>query len=113
MPDEAQQDNLRIRKLPACRPATVPEFLKKTHTLSRAGDGNRTHVARLETWSSTIELHPHDDVVKFSWPGWKPGVLRRPDAERPIPERAAMAATARRKPHRRGLPLNYTRMMTL
>jgi hypothetical protein len=24
-----------------------------------AGDGNRTHVASLEGWSSTIELHPH------------------------------------------------------
>ena len=23
-----------------------------------AGDGNRTHVASLEGWSSTIELHP-------------------------------------------------------
>ena len=25
----------------------------------RAGDGNRTHVASLEGWNSTIELHPH------------------------------------------------------
>ena len=25
-----------------------------------AGDGNRTHVASLEGWSSTIELHPRD-----------------------------------------------------
>ena len=24
-----------------------------------AGDGNRTHVASLEGWCSTIELHPH------------------------------------------------------
>ena len=24
-----------------------------------AGDGNRTHIASLEGWSSTIELHPH------------------------------------------------------
>ena len=24
-----------------------------------AGDGNRTHVASLEGWNSTIELHPH------------------------------------------------------
>ena len=24
-----------------------------------AGDGNRTHVASLEGWDSTIELHPH------------------------------------------------------
>jgi hypothetical protein len=26
-----------------------------------AGDGNRTHVASLEGWSSTIELHPRPD----------------------------------------------------
>lgn len=26
---------------------------------SGAGDGNRTHVASLEGWSSTTELHPH------------------------------------------------------
>ncbi len=26
-----------------------------------AGDGNRTHVASLEGWSSTIELHPRSD----------------------------------------------------
>ena len=24
-----------------------------------AGDGNRTHIASLEGWDSTIELHPH------------------------------------------------------
>ena len=24
-----------------------------------AGDGNRTHMASLEGWSSTTELHPH------------------------------------------------------
>ena len=28
-------------------------------TKNGAGDGNRTHVASLEGWSSTIELHPH------------------------------------------------------
>lgn len=30
-----------------------------------AGDGNRTHVASLEGWSSTIELHPQR--AKWSW----------------------------------------------
>ena len=30
-----------------------------------AGDGNRTHVISLEGWSSTIELHPHNN--KWSW----------------------------------------------
>ena len=29
----------------------------------RAGDGNRTHVASLEGWNSTIELHPHSGAV--------------------------------------------------
>src|SRR5438067_6960588 len=37
-------------------------FLKKReHDIRQnagAGDGNRTHVASLEGWSSTIELHP-------------------------------------------------------
>ena len=28
-----------------------------------AGDGNRTHVASLEGWSSTIELHPHAALI--------------------------------------------------
>ena len=27
-----------------------------------AGDGNRTHVASLEGWSSAIELHPQKKV---------------------------------------------------
>ncbi len=28
--------------------------------VTKAGDGNRTHVSSLEGWCSTIELHPHD-----------------------------------------------------
>ena len=28
-----------------------------------AGDGNRTHVASLEGWNSTIELHPRNGAV--------------------------------------------------
>ena len=28
--------------------------------INGAGDGNRTHVASLEGWNSTIELHPHN-----------------------------------------------------
>src|ERR1700684_2375714 len=30
-----------------------------------AGDGNRTHVASLEGWSSTIELHPPDFLLPY------------------------------------------------
>jgi dihydroorotase len=33
-------------------------LLWKSLIISGAGDGNRTHVASLEGWSSTIELHP-------------------------------------------------------
>ena len=32
---------------------------------SKAGDGNRTHVSSLEGWCSTIELHPHINLMKF------------------------------------------------
>ena len=28
-----------------------------------AGDGNRTHVASLEGWNSTIELHPRAQII--------------------------------------------------
>ena len=31
----------------------------------KAGDGNRTHVSSLEGWCSTIELHPHINLMKF------------------------------------------------
>ncbi len=42
-----------------------------------AGDGNRTHVASLEGWNSTIELHPHASME--SWSG------RRDSDSRPPP----------------------------
>ena len=35
----------------------------KTINLFGAGDGNRTHVASLEGWSSAIELHPQYGAV--------------------------------------------------
>ena len=35
---------------------------------TRAGDGNRTRVASLEDWYSTIELRPHDG-------GWRTGFI--------------------------------------
>ena len=41
-------------------------YVKKTSSIrlrffdiTKAGDGNRTHVSSLEGWCSTIELHPH------------------------------------------------------
>src|SRR5215471_16848002 len=56
--EETRKDNLRAPKLPACRPRQRRIFPKTGHQISRAGDGNRTHVASLEGWSSTIELRP-------------------------------------------------------
>lgn len=35
----------------------------KSTLCAGAGDGNRTHVASLEGWNSTIELHPHSGAV--------------------------------------------------
>src|SRR5690242_6765165 len=40
-----------------------------------AGDGNRTHVASLEGWSSTIELHPLE--MAPTSPCTKPWILPR------------------------------------
>ena len=48
-----------------------------------AGDGNRTHVASLEGWNSTIELHPHASMECWSGrrdsdsrpPPWQGGAL--------------------------------------
>ena len=34
-----------------------------TRTSLRAGDGNRTRMASLEGWSSTIELHPRSTYI--------------------------------------------------
>ena len=43
------------------RPLLYPTELQT----QRAGDGNRTHVSSLEGWCSTIELHPHINLMKF------------------------------------------------
>src|SRR5437867_8388625 len=42
-------------------PIAAASYQQEEHKYARAtgaGDGNRTHVASLEGWSSTIELHP-------------------------------------------------------
>src|SRR5262249_50869113 len=46
-----------------------------------AGDGNRTHVASLEGWSSTIELHPRPvPDPRAAQTRWPPGTaVRRSD----------------------------------
>ena len=31
--------------------------------ITKAGDGNRTHVSSLEGWCSTIELHPRNKIL--------------------------------------------------
>ncbi len=46
----------------------VPGFLPSPanpYGTTKAGDGNRTHVTSLEGWSSTIELHPHIQAIKY------------------------------------------------
>src|SRR5665213_232588 len=54
-----------------------------------AGDGNRTHVASLEGWSSTIELHPPDPCPpyrRFASPAAATGPrISRVTAGRPVP----------------------------
>ena len=51
--------------------------LPTTPLSHRAGDGNRTHVASLEGWCSTIELHPH--IFYFAKEFWN---LRIPESDR-------------------------------
>ena len=40
--------------------------MKLVFYITKAGDGNRTHVSSLEGWCSTIELHPHACGNKFT-----------------------------------------------
>ena len=36
--------------------------------ITKAGDGNRTHISSLEGWCSTTELHPHNkNIVHTQW----------------------------------------------
>ena len=46
------------RKGNPARPRTDEHIAPAQHKAG-AGDGNRTHIASLEGWSSAIELHPH------------------------------------------------------
>ena len=60
------------------------------HLLNGAGDGNRTRVASLEDWDSTIELRPHMPP-DHRWPGQSSRryrALRRPVGLLPRPRRA-------------------------
>ena len=41
----------------------------------RADDGNRTRVASLEDWGSTIELHPRSVGESSSFPGGSPAEM--------------------------------------
>src|SRR5580692_4775809 len=57
----------------------VLETLALSTKILRAGDGNRTRMASLEGWSSTIELHPRASYETrrslgqaISVEGWKP-----------------------------------------
>src|SRR5712691_4220020 len=68
-------------------PIAAASYQKEEHNLAQAagaGDGNRTHVASLEGWSSTIELRPPDirrPASAASRPADRPS-LRRPTATR-------------------------------
>ena len=49
-------------------------------TIARAGEENRTPVASLEDWGSTIELHPHGDRFYEAISSGRPDSNRRPRA---------------------------------
>ena len=49
-----------------CFAKKKPPFRYFRTVVSGAGDGNRTHVASLEGWSSTIELHPRLALCYYS-----------------------------------------------
>jgi hypothetical protein len=62
----------------------APEIIALSTKIVGAGDGDRTRMASLEGWSSTIELHPRvsketrrslDDTVNVVM--WKRGSLTR------------------------------------
>ena len=70
LPDSLERSQTGMRSLNALavRASSTPILREGKHTTplillggseNGAGDGNRTHVASLEGWSSTIELHPH------------------------------------------------------
>src|SRR5689334_9852594 len=54
---------------PALKNLGVPSRPFRALQRRGAGDGNRTHVASLEGWSSTIELHP---PIPPSFLGFRP-----------------------------------------
>src|SRR6185437_5653800 len=61
-------------------------LLKLGGKITGAGDGNRTHVASLEGWSSTIELHPptspaHRAASGRWWRGKDSNLRRRTSAD--------------------------------
>jgi hypothetical protein len=66
-----------------------------------ADDGNRTRVASLEDWGSTIELHPHAPGFRPRGPGWRGWERRRsagvivPHGATPTPIEGAAADTRR------------------
>ncbi len=55
--------------------AASPASLRYRPAKAGAGDGNRTHVASLEGWSSTIELHPLSDVGNRTGPNVTPHLI--------------------------------------
>ena len=62
--------------------------MKLVFYITKAGDGNRTHVSSLEGWCSTIELHPHEVGVTGFEPATSWSQTRRSSQAEPHPVNA-------------------------
>ncbi len=96
-PGRIRTSDQELRRLLLCplsyggNPLTVP--------VSGAGEGNRTPVASLEGWSSTIELHPRESedssvTTSIRQPSGWPDLNRRP----PAPKAGALPSCATARP---------------
>ena len=69
----------------------------KAGDVSKAGDGNRTHVSSLEGWCSTIELHPQNIYLAIGVTGFEPATswsqTRRSSQAEPHPVKASRLTT--------------------
>ena len=90
------------------------ELVSDRRNRSGAGEGNRTLVASLEDWSSTIELHPRNcsqrsnHTLNVNVPRWPPP---RPAGRnlRLVKQRAGLACSLRAVRHGSGSPVPAAR----
>ena len=84
------------------RPLLYPAELwtQTTHSMRKAGDGNRTHVSSLEGWCSTIELHPQKYFAK----SLRIGVT----GFEPATPWSQTRCSSQAEPHPAGLSLSFT-----